>query len=165
MAGGLLSTLRFGFLTGGVGLAFSPYLLKVFRPSPAVLRLILNVSWGAVFGSHFWFLFISKRGIPDGEGDHLLENKGVTDLYKFHFLSILGSGLLLFSISGLAPTYHKFRICAYVSLCASILGLGIKWLEDADDEPKGIAKILSRRAFSKFFQLTTFLSVTAFALS
>ncbi|CRG97014.1 conserved protein, unknown function [Plasmodium gallinaceum] len=112
--------------------------------NPEILRPLLNVSWGYLFGSTFWLCFFSEVGVLRGLKDikslplpenaedakRLLEehkgmesdfNRRSVDFQYFFSLSTLFSGILLLSTVRLATHNIQLRISSSVVAISCLL--------------------------------------------
>lgn len=139
--GNSLTTIRHITNVAGLSCFLISLYPKLIIKNPKVLRPLLNISWGYLFGTTFWLGFFSEIGVIRGireirkkpfpqnaeEAKVALEKfieykknseKKLLD-YQFYFSSAtLSSGILLLSTVRLASQNSQLRICSsVVSVC------------------------------------------------
>lgn len=142
--GNTQSNLKFMANVAGMGSLLMSLFPKLIIKNPQVLRPLLNVSWGYLFGSSVWLCFFSdvgvirtlttmkKSSIPTTaeEAKTALEEskKEENDLKRrrmdFHYffgLSTVFSGILLLTTVRLASQNVQLRISSTVVSVASLL--------------------------------------------
>lgn len=139
-----LTTLRCITNAAGVSSLLLSLFPKLIIKNPKILRPLLNVSWGYLFGSTFWLGFFSEIGVIRGiqyakkkpmpqtafEAKEALEKlneakkdemRKAVDYQYFFSLSTLFSGILLLSTVRLASQNLQLRICSSVVSVSCLL--------------------------------------------
>lgn len=142
--GNTQSSLKYIANFAGIASLLMSLFPKLIIKNPQVLRPLLNVSWGYLFGSTFWLCFFSEIGafrtlrnlkkssVPTCAEDAkaaLEEYKKVEDEVKrrsvdfqyFFSLSTFFSGILLLTTVRLASQNVQLRVCSSVVSVASLL--------------------------------------------
>uniref|UniRef100_A0A3B0N586 Uncharacterized protein n=1 Tax=Theileria annulata TaxID=5874 RepID=A0A3B0N586_THEAN len=164
MSGGLLTTLKYGSLTLGGLSAFAPYLNRHWRVNSSLLRPLLNVSWGYLFGSHLWELFSNSLQSKDNEktGDKKVE---VLESDGFFLLAVLGNSLVLITTFGLAPSFKKLQWCAYASLLSTLTNYFLVYPNVNGKSEFFVFKMVKPKTLSRLLLFTTLSTLLLYTVS
>ncbi|EAN31309.2 putative integral membrane protein [Theileria parva strain Muguga] len=164
MSSGLLTTLKYGLLTLGGLSTFAPYLNRRLRVNPSLLRPLLNMSWGYLFGSHLWELLSNSLQSKHNErtGDKKVE---VLESDVFFLLAILGNSLVLITTFGLAPSFKKLQWCAYGSLLSTLTNYFLVYPNLNGNSELFIFRMVKPKTLSRLLLLTTLSTLLLYTVS
>eukprot|EP00920_Eleutheroschizon_duboscqi_P027018 GHVT01066150.1.p1 GENE.GHVT01066150.1~~GHVT01066150.1.p1 ORF type:complete len:197 (+),score=30.91 GHVT01066150.1:923-1513(+) len=123
MSSCVLSTLRHSSSAVGVVCLLASYLAGdiLQRLPPSLLKLLVNVSWGGLFGAHLWVLLVQGFVLRSQ-----LDKKQLVAVQSISFPLFFGvggylAGGLLISTVGLASTNTPLRLAASTGLLCCLL--------------------------------------------
>ncbi|SIO73569.1 conserved Plasmodium membrane protein, unknown function [Babesia microti strain RI] len=165
------------------------FFLVSFKPetvitNPLLLRPLLNVSWGYIFGSHLWAAistynkkYWENRIIPDyanSPSREIMQSRlkiNESRIYRIYLenliqTNVLANGILLVTTSALAPSNKFLRICSGAALLLSIGNVVFALPEDEKDDDVGVVKTSSTSCFlSEVLSFCTFGAIVPYVFA